>query len=229
MCGRYTITISFEEMMHRFAIDGVAPPYHKPRYNVAPFQHVPAIVGDGRRNRIGELRWGLVPSWAKDDKIGSKMINARAETLMEKASFRPLLSRKRCIIPADSFYEWQTVGGKKRPLRIMLKDGAMFSMAGLYDIWEHTGTGERLSTCTVITTEPNRLVAPIHNRMPVILAPKDEAAWLDRNNGDVTSLLSLLKPYDADRMYAYPVSDVVNKVQNETEECIRQVEADWVG
>jgi putative SOS response-associated peptidase YedK len=160
MCGRYTIVVSMEELMLRYLSEQPTNRYHKPRYNVAPMQNILAVVNDGENNRLGELRWGLVPSWASDDKIGSKMINARAETILEKASFKTLIRRKRAIVPADGFYEWKQAGDRKQPMRITMKDRAVFSMAALYDTW--TGPdGRKISTCTIITTTPNSLMENI--------------------------------------------------------------------
>lgn len=221
MCGRYTIVVSIEELMLRYMSDMPTNRYHTPRYNVAPMQNVTAIVHDGQNNRIGQLRWGLVPSWASDEKIGSKMINARSETLLEKASFKNLIQRKRAIVPADGFYEWKQHGGKKQPMRITMKDGSIFSMAALYDTWT-SPDGGKLSTCTIITTRPNSLMEDIHDRMPVILRPEDEALWLNRNHNDVDALTSLLTPYAADEMKAYPVSPLVGNVKNDVKECIEE-------
>lgn len=221
MCGRYTIVVSIEELMLRYMSDMPTNRYHTPRYNVAPMQNILAVVHDGEKNRLGELRWGLVPSWASDDKIGSKMINARAETLLEKASFKNLIRRKRAIVPADGFYEWKQHGSKKQPMRIMMKDGSIFSMAALYDTWM-TPNGGKLNTCTIITTAPNSLMQDIHDRMPVILRPEDEALWLNRNNQDMDELMSLLTPYSTDAMKAYPVSPLVGNVKNESKECIEE-------
>ncbi|WP_373232916.1 SOS response-associated peptidase [Cohnella sp.] len=222
MCGRYTIVVSMEELMLRYLNELPTNRYHTPRYNVAPMQNVMAIVHDGEKNRLGELRWGLVPSWASDDRLGSKMINARAETLLEKNSFKTLIRRKRAIIPADGFYEWKQTGDTKQPMRITLKDSSLFSMAALYDTWIAPDS-RKISTCTIITTTPNSLVADIHNRMPVILRPEDEAAWLNRNNEDIGQLTSLLQPYSAEDMRAYPVSPLVGNVRNDTRECIEEV------
>lgn len=224
MCGRYTITISLEELMLRFHIDSEFKLYHRPRYNVAPGQLVLAVINDGQRNRIGELKWGLVPSWAKEQSIGSKMINARAETVAEKPAYRIPLERKRCLIPADGFYEWKKKddGKGKQPMRIIMKNEAVFAMAGLYETWT-TPDGGKLSTCTIITTSPNRLMADIHDRMPVILQPEDEAVWLDRSIRDTTRLLDMLKPYPAEQMTAYPVAAGVGNVNNDGEDCIRPI------
>lgn len=232
MCGRFTLTVTWEELMTRYLIDPESvSPFHVPRYNIAPTQMVTAIIHDGSTNRIGQLQWGLVPSWAKDSSGGAKMINARSETLEDKPAYRMPFYRKRCLIPADGFYEWQKSGNGKQPFRIGLKNGEIFSMAGLYDTWITPG-GEKLSTCTVITTEPNRLMEPIHNRMPVILRPADEALWLERQTSSHThgdhpshlqSLKELLKPYPPEEMQAVPVSTTVNSVKNDTEDCIRSI------
>lgn len=232
MCGRFTLTVTWEELMTRYLIDPESvSPFHVPRYNIAPTQMVTAIIHDGSTNRIGQLQWGLVPSWAKDSSGGAKMINARSETLEDKPAYRMPFYRKRCLIPADGFYEWQKSGNVKQPFRIGLKNGEIFSMAGLYDIWITPG-GEKLSTCTVITTGPNRLMEPIHNRMPVILKPADEALWLERQPSSHThgnhpshlqSLKELLRPYPAEEMQAVPVSTTVNSVKNDTQDCIRSI------
>jgi putative SOS response-associated peptidase YedK len=225
MCGRYTIVVSMEELMLRYLSDLPTDRYHRPRYNVAPMQQVMAVIHDGERNRLGELRWGLVPSWATDEKIGGKMINARAETLLEKPAFRTLVSRKRCLVPADGFYEWKITGDRKQPMRITLKEETVFSFAALYDTWVSPEDGRKLSTCTIITTEPNRLMADIHNRMPAILRREDEPVWLDRSNRNAQQAMELLKPYPAEQMRAYPVSAKVGNVKNDTEDCLEEIEA----
>lgn len=222
MCGRFTITAPIEDIMLQYYVDNNPNINYKPIYNAAPMQFIPAIVRGENGNRLGELRWGLVPSWAKDDKIGSKMINARAETILEKPSFNRLLTSRRCIIPADGFFEWKQRNGSKQPYRIVLRDDNLFSFAGLYDIWADAN-GNKLSTCTIITTEPNSLMAEIHNRMPVILERENETEWLDRGNTDVPTLLKLLRPYDADRMRAYPVSTAVGNVRNNSPELLNEL------
>ena len=215
MCGRYTITVSMEELMFRYLINDSTIIHYAPKYNMAPMQQLPAIIHDGHKNRLGELRWGLVPSWAADEKNASRMINARAETLLEKASFKRLVSTRRCIIPADGFYEWQKNNNTKQPMRIVLQGGGIFSMAGLYDIWTNP-EGLKLSTCTIITTTPNSLMANIHDRMPVILRKEDEEEWLNRENKNIHALMKLLNPYSADQMKAYPVSSAVGNVRNDS-------------
>lgn len=222
MCGRYTITVTMEELMLRYLTNDSTIEHYAPKYNAAPMQLIPAVINTGTSNKLGELRWGLVPSWAKDDKIGSKMINARAESLLDKPSFKRLVSSRRCIIPSDGFYEWKQQGSTKQPMRIVMRDGGIFSMAGLYDIWTDP-EGNKLSTCTIITTTPNELMAEIHNRMPVILKPEDEAAWLSRDQQNSAELMELLQPYDPDQMRAYPVSPAVGNVRNDTKELIQEV------
>ncbi|WP_091011992.1 MULTISPECIES: SOS response-associated peptidase [Paenibacillus] len=222
MCGRFTITDPIDAIMDRYYASIADGFEYKPNYNAAPMQHIPTIIGSKDGNRLGSLRWGLVPVWAKDDKIGNKMINARAETLNEKTSFKRLISSKRCIIPTNGFYEWKKEGSAKQPMRILMKDDSIFSLAGLYDTWTDPD-GNKLSACTIITTEPNSLMEDIHNRMPAILRPDDEAEWLSRDNDDVQSLLSLLQPYQASEMRAYEVPKDVGNVRNNNEELIKEV------
>lgn len=224
MCGRYTIVVTLEELMLHYLNYEPESRFHLPRYNVAPMQNVLAIIHDGEKNRLGELRWGLVPAWASDERMGSKMINARAETLMDKPSFKKLVGSKRAIIPADGFYEWKQLGDRKQPMRITMKSGELFSMAALFDTWS-APDGSRISTCTIITTSPNSLMQDIHNRMPAILKREDEAAWLDRGNHNIDQLLSLLAPYPADEMRAYPVPALVGNVRNDSKACIEEAAA----
>ncbi|CAI8947682.1 Abasic site processing protein [Brevibacillus sp. IT-7CA2] len=167
MCGRFTLMTNLEKWSERFQIEVI--PFDWPsRYNIAPSQMVAAVISDHGQRRLGQLRWGLVPSWARDEKIGNKIINARAETLTEKPAFKNLFARKRCIILADGFYEWQKIGKGRRPMRIVMKTGEPFAFAGLFDTWT-SPSGDKLHTCTIVTTKPNDVVADIHDRMPVIL------------------------------------------------------------
>jgi putative SOS response-associated peptidase YedK len=221
MCGRYTLTVTSEQLIARYDVEEWNHPY-TPRYNIAPGQFITAVIYDGEKNRLGELKWGLVPNWARDASIGYKMINARSETLLEKPAFRNLVNRKRCLIPADGFYEWKRAGDKKQPMRIMMKNQEIFSFAGLYDTWV-SPAGEKISTCTIITTTPNRLMADIHNRMPVILRRENEAMWLDRSNQNTVELLSLLQSYSSEEMTAYPVPAIVGNVKNDSPECIKSL------
>ncbi|XOS94503.1 SOS response-associated peptidase [Brevibacillus laterosporus] len=163
---------------------------------------------------MGKLKWGLIPSWSKDEKMAYKMINAKAETIRKKPSFKNLFNRKRCIIPSDGFYEWMKIGNDKQPMRIMMKDEGVFSLAGLYDTWINS-EGARINTCTIITTKPNTLMADIHDRMPVIIKREDESLWLNRDVQDGELLESLLLPFDEKQMKAYPVSKMVGNVIND--------------
>ena len=217
MCGRFTLTTDPGVVARRFG----APPAQgggtTPRYNVAPTQTVVTVTDDGTR-RLEPMRWGLVPRWAKDAKGGARMINARAETLAERPAFRGVLRRQRCLIPADGFYEWaEGPGGRKakQPMYVRLTTGEPFAFAGLWDEWRPPAGGEPLRTCTIVTTEANALLATFHHRMPVILAPEVEAVWLDPGLTDPDHLRSLLVPYPAAAMEAYPVSPAVNAVAND--------------
>jgi putative SOS response-associated peptidase YedK len=221
MCGRFSFSPEIQQIITRFHIDEVTFDYI-PRYNIAPGQMIPAIISHEGKNRLGQLKWGLIPFWAKDEKIAFKTINAKAETVHEKPAFKHAFKRKRCIIPADGFYEWKKTETGKQPMRIILKSGDLFGMAGLYDTWT-AQDGSKVHTCTIITTKPNELVADIHDRMPVILRPEDEGIWLDREKQDVELLQTLLVPYPAEKMRAFPVSPLVGNVKNDSEECIREM------
>lgn len=216
----FHIITPYYEIIDRFDIDSAfAESDYMPSYNIAPSQQVVAIINDGRNNRLGHLCWGLIPPWAKDEKIGYKMINARAETIAEKPSFRKAFQRQRCILPADSFYEWQRKNGEKIPMRIKLKNDDLFAIAGLWESWK-SPDGKVIHTCTAITTEPNNLMKPIHDRMPVILKREDESAWLDPRNIDVDFLGNMLQPFDESQMDAYSVSSAVNSPKNNEESLI---------
>jgi putative SOS response-associated peptidase YedK len=217
MCGRYTQTAAAEDLLSRFGLheQGVTV---RPRYNLAPSQEAPVVVNeDSKMLRL--MRWGLVPSWAKDSSIGDRMINARAETITEKPSFRRLVFRSRCLVPADGFYEWRKVGRGKVPMRMLLKSRELFSFAGLWDRWKKPD-GTELESFTIITTEANDLIKHIHNRMPVILRLEDEERWLDPDLKETAELTSFLKPYPPDKMEAYSVSRMVNSPVNDIPECI---------
>ncbi|CAL8901953.1 SOS response-associated peptidase [Bacillus sp. FSL R7-0651] len=222
MCGRFTLFSEFDDIIKHFSIDEFLPEdEYQPSYNIAPSQNILTVINDGSNNRLGKLRWGLIPPWAKDKKIGYKMINARSETLTEKPSFRKPLINKRCIIPADSFYEWKRLDPKtKIPMRIKLKSSNLFAFAGLYEKW-NTQDGNTLFTCTIITTKPNELMEDIHDRMPVILTQGSEKEWLNPKNSDTDYLKSLLKPYAAHDMEAYQVSSLVNSPKNNSPELIQ--------
>lgn len=223
MCGRFTLTIDPETLQSRFHFSSETFQEHQPRFNIAPQQLVPVIIQrDGVRSRE-MMRWGLIPFWAKDASIGNKLINARAETLAEKPGFKHAFKRRRCLIMADGFYEWRKGGGgKKSPVRITLKSEQPFAFAGLWDAWQPAG-GDKILSFTIITTEPNDLIEPIHHRMPVILRDEDEEAWLNPEMQDTNHMASFLKPYPAGEMRFYAVSDLVNSPMNDSRQCILPV------
>jgi len=220
MCGRFNL-VRPGNLQYRFdTINDLAD--LQPRYNIAPSQQV-LIVTSAREMEL--VRWGLVPSWAKDANFGNRTINARAETIADKPAYRKPLRFQRCLIPATGFYEWKSTETGKVPYHIRLKSGEVFGFAGLYDVW-HGEDGVELRTCTIITTGPNELVAPIHNRMPVIIRREDEAVWLDPEETEPERLVELLKPYPASEIEAYPVSSAVNSAMNESESMIEPLAAD---
>jgi putative SOS response-associated peptidase YedK len=224
MCGRFTLTATFEEIMDRFDIQSfLDEENYSPSYNIAPSQSVIAIINDGKSNRMGFLKWGFIPPWAKEMSIGNKMINARAETIAEKPSFRNAFKKKRCIVIADSFYEWKRhEDNTKTPMRIKLKSDEMFAMAGIWEGWK-SQDGKTLYTCSVITTGPNELMKDIHDRMPVILKHDDEKTWLDPNISDTNQLNQLLVPFEENLMEAYEVSSLVNSPKNNSIELIQKI------
>lgn len=219
MCGRFTLTVDPAELQERFE-NFTFPPKFAPRFNVAPTQPVLVIPNDGE-NRADFFVWGLIPMWAKDPTIGSRLINARGETLEEKPAFRGSLKYKRCLILADGFYEWKSFGARKAktPYFIHMKDRKPFAFAGLWDSW-NSPDGSLIKSCTIITTEPNELVSMIHNRMPAILHPRDYEKWLDTSPQTPETLKPLIKPFPAEEMSAYPVSTMVNKAENDIPELV---------
>lgn len=211
MCGRFTLGTDLKIIAERFATPALTLEAPKPRYNIAPTQLV-IVVGDDGERYMKQMRWGLIPSWAKDPSIGNRMINARAETLAEKPAFRNALKNRRCVIPADGFYEWQKLGKVKQPMRIVLKSGQLFGFAGLWERWQ-SPEGEEVLSCTIITTAANELLKAVHDRMPVILTRDAEATWLNPNTQETEKLLPLLKQFPPDEMEFYPVSREVNSPQ----------------
>jgi len=210
MCGRYTFYAG-KDLSDRFSLD---PDYDRgldlsKNFNVSPGQFMPVVTSGEKGNHLSLMRWGLVPSWAKDSKIGFRMINARADTVSVKPSFRNSFRRQRCLIPANGFYEWQTDGKKKTPYYFTLKKEPLFAFAGLWEEWTDQNN-MKLQTYTIITTNANKLIKPIHDRMPVILKPQNEATWLNEKT-DPDSLLSLLKPYSPPAMLSTKVSDRLNR------------------
>ena len=212
MCGRYTLKTPIDVVAEHFGIEEY-PSSLTPSYNIAPTQEVAAVVEEEDERKLEMFRWGLVPSWAKDPAIGNKMINARAETVAEKPSFRSAFKRRRCLIVADGFYEWQKAGdGGKQPYHFRMKDSSPFAFAGLWETWD--GYGEDVRSCSIVTTDANDLMREIHHRMPVILPAENYAAWLDPAFEEKEALRDLLKPYPSDGMEAYPVSRRVNRPGN---------------
>lgn len=223
MCGRFTLFSTFETIMERFHIDSSFDEMdYQISYNIAPSQRIVAVINDGSRNRLGYLRWGLIPPWAKDERIGYKLINARSETLAEKPSFRKAYQNKRCLIVADSYYEWQQTPDRKIPMRIKLKSGEPFGMAGLWESWK-SPEGQAVYTCAIITTSSNELTSSIHDRMPVILKPDDERNWLDPKIRDFQSLTQYLQPFNSESMEAFEVSTEVNSPKNNNEQLIQSI------
>ncbi len=229
MCGRYYRRSDKQRIAEAFRI-GIPPTFDiLPSYNVAPqtFQPIVRLDAESRQRELALLRWGLIPFWAKDAKIGYSTINAKAETLATAPAFRAALKRRRCLVPADGFYEWQPLDTKtKQPWAITLKDGSPFAFAGLWDTWKDKTTGQPLETYTIITTEPNELTAKLHNRMPVILAPRDYERWLAP--ADPARLpIDLLRPFDADLMTSWKVSPAVGNVRNNSPDLCAEASTGW--
>jgi len=228
MCGRFTLTVDAAELQDAFP--GLQLPEDEPqlvpRYNIAPMQPVAAIL-NGETLRLRHLRWGLIPFWAQDAQTGARLINARAETLADKPSFRTAFRRRRCLIPADGFYEWQRLSsGRKQPVYVRLQSGGVFAFAGLCESWSPPGGGpaDTLYSCAIITTEPNELLQPIHNRMPVILPSSSHEAWLALGDVAPSALQPMLRPYPAAEMNAYAVGRTVNNPRNDSPDCVRPLE-----
>ena len=213
MCGRYSLVASIAELEDRFGFEGANAAY-SPSYNVAPTQGVLTVVAESDARRAVRMRWGLIPSWAREASIGSRMINARAETVTEKPSFRTALRRRRCLVLADGFYEWRRTGVGKRPMRILMASGEPFAFAGLWDTWRDQ-QGEAVTSCTIITTVANDLLRPIHDRMPVILQRDREDLWLDHDVRGPDVLREVLIPHDPGAMKAHEVSTLVNSTSND--------------
>ncbi|MGC9468121.1 MAG: SOS response-associated peptidase [Anaerolineae bacterium] len=218
MCGRFTLWIQFGDLLKAFP-DFEFPETIPSRYNIAPSQDVAVVPNDGR-SEVQFFRWGLVPHWADDPAIGNRMINARGETVAEKPSFRAAYRRRRCLILADGFYEWRREpgSGAKTPFYVRMASGAPFAFAGLWEVWRPDD--QPLHSCTIITTRPNAVVAPIHNRMPVIIPRAAYDRWLDPEEKRPRELDNLLAPYPSEEMVAYPVSRFVNNPTNDSRICV---------
>ncbi|MBN2620015.1 SOS response-associated peptidase [candidate division WOR-3 bacterium] len=220
MCGRFVRKSTLTEIKDEFDIGEIQWAW-EPSYNVAPGQEIAAVVKNGK-NTLVSFRWGLIPFWAKDEEVGYKMINARSETIAEKRTFAQLLKKRRCLVIADGFYEWRKSEDKKikTPMYITLRSGRPFGFAGLFDTWK-SKDGKVIQSCTIITTKPNELLTPIHNRMPVIIPAGARALWLDRSIEELQQLLPLLDPYPARDMIAYEVSRQVNSPKNNFPDLLR--------
>ncbi len=219
MCGRFTLTQSAEAIAETFELDEI--PRFAPGYNIAPSQPVPVVRlnNETQKREFDYLYWGLIPSWSKEMSIGAKLINARSETVTEKASFRTAFKRRRCLIASDGFYEWQRQGSKKQPYYFHLDDQQLFAFAGLWEYW-HSAEGDEIQSCTILTTAANEKMRPIHNRMPVILDKTNYDLWLDSTIQSADRLLPLLRPYPDAGLHFYPVSLQVNSPRNDSPACI---------
>ena len=235
MCGRYVSVSSPTILAERFHVEEVRAPEAEPSYNVTPRAEVPAVAESQGHRVLDRVRWGLVPSWAKDLSIGDRLINARAETVATTNAYKRAFERRRCIIPADGFYEWQAIAvptqkrPRKQPWFIRRRDGEPLAFAGLWEIWHDPKIGDdapRVRSCAIITTDANELVAPIHDRMPVVLPESEWDSWLSRDNHDIDALTKLLVPAPADELEAWPVSLLVNKPENNSAELIEPTPVD---
>lgn len=222
MCGRYSFALEDELIWERFRVR-VRTAIYKARYNCAPGQDL-AVISNEDLSLLSFFRWGLIPYWSKDPAIGNRLINAKAETITEKPSFRNAFRNRRCLVPGDGFYEWRK-GKEKTPYRLQMSDGSPFAMAGIWDRWV-SSDGEIIQSFAIITTRPNEKIAAIHDRMPVILPAEDESRWIGQNSEE--DLLKLLKPYPAGKMITYPVSTLVNSPKNDSPEILKPVLDDLV-
>jgi putative SOS response-associated peptidase YedK len=221
MCGRYRLS-----RPEKLAGTSETEPFEDlpPRYNIAPTQPVATVRQVGSSRILSITRWGLVPSWAKDISIGSRLINGRSETLLQKPAFKESFRNRRCLIPSDGFYEWRKTGKGTQPFHFGMKDDSLFAFAGIWDGWK-SPTGQALESCSILTTAPNEMLADVHDRMPVILPRRHYQAWLTAPASEAERLSELLVPFDASLMKRYAVSSLVNKPQNDTPECAMEVSA----
>jgi len=219
MCGRFTLRTPNKELSLLF---GVEMPQLRLRYNIAPSQEIATIrQNEGGQREGALLKWGLIPSWSKVPKSSYSTINARAETVTQKPAYRSAFKKRRCLILADGFYEWQKTDGTKQPMYIHMQDDEPFAFAGLWERWRKDD--QEIESCTIIVTEANELMEPFHDRMPVILSPDAYDLWLDPEFEGKEKLQELLRPFPSEEMEAYPVSTLVNSPKNDVEECIRRV------
>jgi putative SOS response-associated peptidase YedK len=224
MCGRYRLSRR-KQLIEEYFASASGDDEWTPRFNIAPTQPVPVIRQHPKEpvRELSLMRWGLIPSWAKDSSVAASMINARSETAATKPAFRDALKSRRCLIPADGFYEWVRTAKAKQPYCFEVNDGELFAFAGLWDRWKNP-SGEWVKTCSILTTTPNAVTSAVYDRMPVILDPDSYDLWLDPGMTNATAASELLKPYDARLMRCYPVSSRINHVANDDEECSVPVE-----
>ena len=219
MCGRYAQSTDPKKLAKEFKVAEV--PAVEPRYNIAPTQEVLGVSESPDGREMTFYKWGLIPSWAKDTSMGARLINARAETVQEKPAFRAAFKQRRCIIPVDGFYEWQRTEGKKQPFFFRMRDERPFSFAGLWERWEGEG-GQAINSCTILTTEANEVLRPVHDRMPVILHPDEYETWLDTDVRKLGLIKEMLRPYPAEEMTSYPVSTAINTPRSQGAELIER-------
>ena len=224
MCGRYRLSRR-KQIVEEYFESVSDEPEWAPRYNIAPTQPVPVIRQNPKEpvRELSLMRWGLIPSWSKDPSAAAQMINARSETASTKPAFRDAMKSRRCLIPADGFYEWVRTGKTKQPYCFEVNEGELFAFAGIWDRWKDP-SGQWIKSCSILTTSPNAVTSAVHDRMPVILDPGNYDLWLDPGMKDVSAASDLLKPCDARLMRCYPVSSRVNDVGNDDDECSRRVE-----
>ena len=222
MCGRFTLRPNAAAIRSAFGLSEL--PLFEPRYNIAPTQQVLIVreQPDGEGREAALVRWGLIPFWADDEKVGNRMINARAETALEKRSFKPAMLKRRCLVVADGWYEWQKLGSRKQPYLFQFADQRPFAFAGAWERWDKGPTP--LETCTILTTAASGIAEPIHDRMPVIIDPANYATWLDRTIQEPERILPMLTPYDASELTCIPVSDYVNSPRNQGPQCVEPID-----
>lgn len=226
MCGRFTIAVNKEEvkeyLYHQFGIEDFQIDYFLPRYNIAPGEKIIAIIGDGKGYRAGLMKWGFIPHFQKSEKSAYKMINARAESIVEKPSFKNAFLKRRCLLLTDGYFEWQKDGKLKRPHRITLKDQKLFTFAGIWNNFTFED-GQKYATCAIITAASGREMRKIHDRIPVIINPEEKATWLNPALNDPLKLSELIKPLPDELFFTYQVSSIVNNPRNDNEECIKPI------
>lgn len=220
MCGRFYLDAPDELVLSYFGLEGGI--HLLPRYNIAPSQDVPIIRQAGRDRELVMVRWGLLPAWSREEKTRYSMINARSDTVAEKPSYRQPFHKRRCLVPASGFYEWRKMFHGKQPYRIGRADEGLMALAGIWEHWE--GNGKAIESCSIIVTDANERIRPIHDRMPVILDPDQFNDWLDPDNSDVNALQDMLQPYQDDEMSSWPVSTAVNSPANDDPRCKQAVD-----